>query len=155
MQFPSLYYIFGMSLDELRVGQIVTEKIPCICIEQNETVQNGLNIRLQNDLPYDFKDIVIEKINRFVKNQDGICELNPSNVIINKFILIQDSIYKLQGISYHNSDIKIGHFLSIVFKNDMIYFINDDSVKTSCPTRLKDETIEKKSDVLFYEKIHD
>lgn len=37
----------------------------------------------------------------------------------------------------------------------MIYFINDDSVKTSCPTRLKDETIEKKSDVLFYEKIHD
>ena len=59
---------------------------------------------------------------------------------------------QLRTISYHNSDTKIGHFLSIVFKDDKTYFINDSSAKTKCPTRLNNETIGKKKLNFFFMK---
>ena len=94
------------------------------------------------------------KIQRFVKNNDdNTVSLTPKNVKINSYIRVQGITYQLRGICYHNSDVKIGHFLSIVFKNDTVFFINDASVKTNCPTRLNNETIENKADLLFYEKI--
>ena len=149
--------ILGISITEVRETEIISEDAPCINIEQRTSVKDGVNERLaiENDFPAGFHDILIIKISRFVEDPvQHTSLLKPTYVKINTFLEVEGSLYQLRGISYHNSDTKIGHFLSIVFKDNKTYFINDSFGKTNCPTRLNDDVIETKADVLFYERVN-
>ena len=46
-------------------------RAPCISIDQEMTVKIGIQRRLEIDIPTDFHDIVIIKINIFCENQQN------------------------------------------------------------------------------------
>ena len=74
-------------------------------------------LAIENDFPAGFHDILIIKISRFVEDPvQHTCLLKPTNVKINTFLEVEGSLYLLRGISYHNSDTKIGHFFQLCSK---------------------------------------
>ena len=150
--YPSLLNIFGIQFVELRNNEPIFESAPSINIDQEMTVNIGIQKRLEIDIPTDFHDIVIIKINRFCENQQNQVTYQPKSVKINKFIRIDEKDFQLSGIVYHNNNSPLGHFLSIIFQDNVVYFINNSNVSKNIPNKLN-EDITKKADLLFNEKI--
>lgn len=149
--YPSINKIIEMEIEEFGDEGFTNKSFSYITIPQEYDINDGIKKKMIEFSVVKTPIILIVMIDRYENNQEGNKIYNSKNVKINKFIEIGANVFKLRGIVYHNSDSEIGHSLSIVSKNENIYFINDKKVKINCPKCLNDEILEKKADLLFYE----
>ena len=156
IKYPQLYSYFGIKVRALEDNTPIERTIHMISINQETTVQEGINRTIQRLECLDFKRTLFIGISRFLLNNEGVSVLIRRPVKLNQYVKLTygDNIkyYKLKGLVIHtgNND-HHGHFQAISYHNQDIYYCNDLTISKNARFRnITNSQIENHATLLVY-----